>query len=485
MERRNHDPFVAKCPYHKKDYTCSSPGFKLFVMKKYTPVVLCYFLLVSLSWSCSGVKKAGGYSDKKPLPAEYAAIYDSVQRSTFQYFWEGAEPNSGLARERYHVDNVYPQNDKSTVTSGGAGFGVMAILSGINRGYITRRQARQRLEQITTFLETADRFHGAWPHWWTGETGKVKPFSKFDDGGDLVETSFMAQGLLCVRQFFKNGTAEEQALAQRIDKLWRGIEFDWYRNGQNVLYWHWSPDNAWKMNFAVRGYNETLIMYVLAASSPTHGVPAEVYHEGWAQNGKIKLPRESLGYTLQLDHHNNPNGGPLFWAHYSYLGLDPRGLKDRYADYWMENQNQALINYTWCVQNPKGFQGYGPDNWGLTSSYSVKGYAGHSPNPKNDLGVIAPTAALSSMPYTPAQSMAAMKHWYTDMKDKVYGPYGFYDAFSEQDNWFPQRYLAIDQGPIVVMMENHRSGMLWELFMSCDEVKQGLQKLGFESPHLK
>ena len=241
------------------------------------------------------------------------------------------------------------------------------------------------------------------------------------------------------------------------------------------------------MDFAVHGYNECLIMYVLAASSPTHGVPVVVYNEGWAENGIIKNnPPAYGGYKLQLHHQGDAvNGGPLFWAHYSYLGLDPRGLKDKYADYWEENKTQSLINYQWCVDNPHKYKGYGPNNWGLSSSYSVKGYAGHAPSLQRDLGVISPTAALSSFPYTPTQSMAAMKHWYNDMKDKLWGPYGFYDAFSEAEDWYLPRYLAIDQGPIVVMMENYRSSLLWNLFMSSPEIKDGLNKLGFESPWLK
>lgn len=419
--------------------------------------------------------------------AEDEKIFTEVQRATFQYFWDGAEPTSGLARERYHNDNQYPQNDKNVVTSGGGGFGVMAILVGIERNFITREEGRQRLEKIVGFLETADRFHGAWPHWWNGETGKVKPFSRYDDGGDLVESSFMIQGLLCVRQFFQQGNEQEKKLASRIDKLWKEVEFDWYRNSKNVLYWHWSPNHEWKMNFAVRGYNECLIMYVLAASSPTHGVPAEVYHEGWAQNGKINQnPAFYKDIKLGMNHQGDAGAsGPLFWAHYSYLGLDPRGLKDRYADYWKDNTNHALIHYQWCVDNPKQYKGYGADSWGLTSSYSIKGYAGHTTSDKRDIGVISPTAALSSFPYTPKESMAAMKNWYLNKKDKLWGPFGFYDAFSESENWYIPRYLAIDQGPIVVMMENHRSGLLWKLFMSCPEIQTGLKKLGFESPYIK
>lgn len=412
-------------------------------------------------------------------------IFDSVQHAAFRYFYDGAEPVSGMARERYHADDIYPQQDKNTVTSGGSGFGVMALITGIERNFISREQGVQQLEKIIHFLETADRFHGAWPHWWNGETGKVKPFGRKDNGGDLVETSFMVQGLLCLRQYFQQGNTKEKELAARADKLWKEVEFDWYRNGKNVLYWHWSPNYNWEMNFPVHGYNECLIMYVLAASSPTHGVPAEVYHEGWAESGKInQQPGSYAGIQLQ-QRHQGGGTGPLFWAHYSWLGLDPRGLKDRYADYWKDNVNHSLIHYRWCVNNPNGFKGYGADSWGLTSSYSIRGYAGHAPSAKRDIGVISPTAALSSFPYTPAESLAAMKNWYINKKNKLWGPFGFYDAFSETADWYTPRYLAIDQGPIVVMMENYRSGLCWKLFMSCPEIKAGLKKLGFESPYIR
>ena len=410
------------------------------------------------------------------------SLMTMVQYRTFQYFWDGAEPTSGAARERFHADNVYPQNDKHIVTSGGTGFGVMAILVGIERNFITREEGFSRLNKLVSWLEKADRFHGAWPHWMNGETGKVKPFSPRDDGGDLVETAFLAQGLICVREYFKDGNDQERALAEKIDKLWKEIEWNWYRrNGQNVLYWHWSPQHDWAMNFAVTGYNECLIMYVLAAASPTHGIPAEVYHEGWARSGEMKNDpdHEQYGYHLPLEHNGAKQyGGPLFWAHYSYLGLDPRNLKDQYADYWEHNKNHTLINRRYCVENPNNFEGYGENCWGLTASYSIKGYAGHSPT--RDLGVITPTAALSSFPYTPDESMKVARYLYDSLGDKVWGEYGFYDAFSEEHDWFVPRYLAIDQGPIVVMMENHRSGLLWDLFMSAPEIRPALDKLGFE-----
>lgn len=437
-------------------------------------------MMVLLSTSCVVPKKSDTTIVAPKLSDD--SLLTLVQYKTFQYFWDGAEPTSGAARERFHTDNQYPDNDKHIITSGGTGFGVMAILVGIERKFITRRQGFEHLNKLVNWLEKADRFHGVWPHWLNGETGKVKPFSPKDDGGDLVETSYLAQGLLCVRQYFKDGNDQEKELAAKIDKLWKEIEFDWHRkNNQNVLYWHWSPKNQWEMNFPVEGYNECLIMYVLAAGSPTHGIPAEVYHEGWARKGAIRNDpaHQQYGYHLSLRHNGAEQfGGPLFWSHYSFLGLDPRNLKDRYADYWEHNRNHTLINRQYCLENPKHFKGYGENCWGLTASYSIKGYAAHSPT--EDLGVISPTAALSSFPYTPEESMKVARHLYEDLGDKVFGIYGFYDAFSEDHDWYLPRYLAIDQGPIVVMIENHRTGLLWDLFMSAPEVKVAMDKLGFE-----
>jgi hypothetical protein len=447
-------------------------------------LTLCIFLL-----ACSQPKKSAVSQPRLSVQVSDSAILDSIERRTFDFFWTGAESNSGMAPERVHMDGDYPANDQRIIATGGSGFGVMGILAGIHRGYITREQGLQRFEKIISFLEKADRFHGAYSHWINGEDGHVKPFGRKDNGGDLVETSYLFQGLLCVRQFFANGSTAEKKLASRIDQLWKAVEYDWYRNGgQNVLYWHWSPEYEWQMNFPVHGYNECLILYILGASSPTHGVPAEVYHQGWAENGAINKVSFYKNDTLHLHMQGDPpHGGPLFWSQYSFLGLDPRGLKDRYADYWREMSTMSKINYQWCVDNPKHYKGYGDSSWGLTASYSVRGYAAHAPSERNDLGVISPTAAISSFPYTPKESMAAIKYWYTNdsLRTRILGKYGYYDAFSEHDNWYKPWYLSIDQGPEVVMIENYRSGLLWKLFMSCPEVQAGLRKLGFESPHLR
>ena len=404
---------------------------------------------------------------------------DYIQKIHFNYMWEGAEKTSGLACERIHLDGIYPENDADVVTTGGSGFGIAGLIVGIDRGFITRSEGVARLHKIVDYLAKADRFHGMWPHWMYGPTGKVKPFGTKDNGGDLVESAFLMEGLLCAREYFKSGNDSEKTLASKIDTLWRQMEWDWYLNGKDVLYWHWSPEYQWEMNFPIQGYNECLMAYILAASSPTHTIPASAYHNGWARNGDIKSDKTAYGLPLILKFNGAEDyGGPLFWAHYSYIGLCPEGLKDQYADYWQLNRNQTLINYRYCVDNPKGYKGYGESCWGLTASYSVNGYAAHAPM-INDLGVITPTAALSSFPYTPNESMKALRYFYFDLGNLIWGKYGFYDAFSIQNRWYPQRYLAIDQLTIAPMIENYRSGLFWRLFMGAPEIQQGLKKLGF------
>ncbi|MBK8391399.1 MAG: Ig-like domain-containing protein [Saprospiraceae bacterium] len=394
-------------------------------------------------------------------------LLDLVQEKTFQYFWEFGHPVSGMARERNTSGDV--------VTSGGSGFGIMAMIVAVERGFITRDQALGRWEIMLSFLRNADRFHGVWSHWMHGASGKVIPFSPKDNGGDLVESAFMIQGLITLRQYLNPNVAREAALITRINNLWNAVEWDWYtKNGQSVLYWHWSPNFDWDMNLPIRGHNEGLIVYVLAASSPSHSIDANVYKSGYARNGAIKNGNTYYTYKLPL---GSGRGGPLFFTHYSFLGLDPRNLKDQYANYWEQNTNHTLINRAYCIANPQKYVGYSADCWGLTASDGNNGYSAHSPD--NDRGVITPTAALSSMPYTPKESMAALRHFYYKLGDKTWGQYGFYDAFNQSANWYADSYLAIDQGPIVCMIENQRTGLLWNLFMSAPEIQSGLTKLGF------
>jgi hypothetical protein len=414
-------------------------------------------------------------TDKFPIITD-SALLDLVQQQTLKYFYDFGHPVSGMARERNSSGDV--------VTTGGSGFGVMALVVGAQRNFITRAQALDRVTLIVNFLTTkAQRYHGAFPHWMNGATGATVPFSSNDNGADLVETSYMMQGLLTARQFFNTGDPAEVTLRVNINNLWNAVEWNWFRqNGRSVLYWHWSPTLNFIINMPISGWDEAMIVYALAASSPvdSNRIPKIVYDSGWALNGAIKNGKPYYGITLPL----GPDyGGPLFFAHYSFLGINPNNLVDNYANYLTQDQNHTMINFTYCVNNRGNYNGYSSSVWGLTASDdNISGYSAHSPT--NDDGVITPTAAISSLPYTPTQSMDALRFFYYKLGDKLWGQYGFVDAFNLTDVWFAGSYLAIDQGPEIIMIENYRSGLLWNLFMSCPEIKTGMKSLGFQSPNL-
>ncbi|MEP7269741.1 MAG: glucoamylase family protein, partial [Saprospiraceae bacterium] len=293
--------------------------------------------------------------------------------------------------------------------------------------------------------------------------------------GDIVETSYLVAGLLTAKEFFNGQSTGEINLRKIITEIWETVEWDWHiKSPDSVLYWHWSPKYNWEMNHELRGWNEALITYILAAASPTHPITKAIYDKGWARNGAMKNGKSFYGINLPL----GPDfGGPLFFSHYSFLGIDPRNLKDSYADYWTQEVNHTKINYEYCKANPKKFYGYSASCWGLTASDTRTGYDAHSPT--NDHGVITPTAALSSLPYTPDASMAALRYFYYTLGDKLFKEYGLVDAFNLSENWFASSFLAIDQGPIIIMIEDYRSGMIWDYTMKNTDIRAGLTKLGF------
>jgi hypothetical protein len=428
-----------------------------------------------------------------------SVLLDIVQRQTFRYFWHFAHPVSGLARERdntvqaeYYWDFINEADDEPNLSKrtfgpeacaiGGTGFGIMATVVAVNRGWIGRDTALNRLIRIADFLIKADCYHGIYPHFMNGATGKTIPFGRVDDGADIVETSYLVMGMLVARQYFNGNTLPEKYFQKRVNQIWETANWAWQAHGeQKLLYWHWSPYNDFDMNFPVYGYDEALITYIVAASSPTHPIAKETYNNTWVNSPGWKNGKSYYGYHLPLG--NFDKGGPLFFEQYTYMGIDPDHMKDSLGtDYWEQVKNHTLINRAYCIENPKKYAGYGANCWGLTAGDSYKGYAAHCP--EVDLGVIQPTASLSSFPYTPEYSMQALKHFYYDLGDKIWGPYGFADGFSETHNWYAKTHLAIDQGPIVVMIENYRSGLIWKLFMEIPEIQGGLKKLGFTSPYL-
>lgn len=417
---------------------------------------------------CTSGRKAQMLSDD--------ALLDTIERTTSLYFTDFINPNNGLARERANWDYY-----GDVVTTGGTGFGMMAIVAAAERQYIPREQAVAQLDNITRFLDRVERFHGAWAHWYASETEQVYPFSPYDDGGDLVETAFLTEGLLVVRQWLQNSEVEaEREVAQRADKLWKEIEWDWYTQGTDSLYWHWSKNHGWKMNHRIKGFDECFITYILAAASPTHPIERKVYeacykNSPYYYNGKAYY---AIKLSLGMEY-----GGPLFFTHYSWLGLNPHGLTDGEVNYFERNRAHALIHYNYALENPKGHAEYGANLWGFTSSDDpLVGYCSHHPGTPDENGTVSPTAAVASIVYTPEQSMAVIRHLYEDLGEQVFGRYGFYDAYNPSlapEKQVVPHYLAIDQGPIVVMIENYRSGLIWNLFMQAPEVQTGLERLGF------
>ena len=401
-------------------------------------------------------------------------LLDLIQKQTFKYFWDFAHPVSGLARERNNGNN-------EVVTTGGSGFGIMSIPIAINRNFITRAQGLVRMQTIVTFLkDKAAKFHGAFPHWINGTDGSVIPFSTKDDGADLVETSYLMAGLLTARQYFNGTDNAETNLRIDINTLWDAVEWSWFRQAnQNVLYWHWSPKYNWDMNHKIEGWNECLITYILAASANKDSIPSIVYQNGFTRNGAMTNGNNYYGYPLPL---GSAQGGPLFFSHYSFLGINPNGLSDTYANYQTQVVNHSKINYSYCVANPHGYYGYSNQCWGLTASDIPNGYTASEPN--NDVSVIAPTAAISSLPYTPLESMNALKFFYYKLGDKIFKDYGFVDAFSLQNLWYAPSALAIDQGPEIIMIENYRTQLIWNLLTSLPEIKRGMKRLGFNAPYL-
>ncbi|MCP4258444.1 MAG: beta-glucosidase [Planctomycetes bacterium] len=410
----------------------------------------------------------------KSIAMNEEELLTSVQQATLRYFWEYGHPVSGLARER--------KGSRDTCTSGGTGFGMMAIMVGAQRGLIGRTEAAQRLLTMVRFLqEKASRYHGAWSHWLNGSTGKTKPFSRYDDGGDIVETAYLVEGMLTVRQYFNGDDKIEKELRERIRQLWFEVEWDWYlkTSDNKQLYWHWSPKYGWKMNHKIGGhFNECMIVYLLAIASPSHPIPADCYYEGWCG----EPPDEYVNGNSYYGHKQWvgwPKGGPLFFTHYSFIGFDPRGKKDKYCNYFENNRNISLINRAYCMENPDNHKGYSNLVWGLTASDTPGGYRAHEPRRNN--GTITPSAALSAMPYVPEESIATLKHFYYELGDKLWGEFGFRDAFNLDKNWFAESYLAIDQGPIVCMIENYRTGLCWKMFMSNPEIPVMLKKIGWKT----
>jgi exo beta-1,2-glucooligosaccharide sophorohydrolase (non-reducing end) len=424
-------------------------------------------------------------AETKPMTDE--ELLTMVQEAGFRYYWEGAENRSGLAKE-----NI--PGRQNMIAIGASGFGIMSLIVGTERKFISKEESIERFLKILTFLERAETFHGAYPHFMNGLTKKVEPFfGNRDNGADLVETSFLMEGLLAARQYFSGTDPKEVQIRKKITGIWNKIEWDWFRQtpDSKFLYWHWSPDQGWVINHTLVGWNETMVTYLLAIASPTHPVPATMYYSGWANQDSTGIKyRSAWGGTMEGSMYTNgntyygfrldvgvSNGGPLFFTHYSFMGYDPHFITDKYTNYFKNNQNIANINLSYCLKNPHNYKGYGEGGWGLTASDGPFDYSADEPVSSRDCGKLTPTGAISSFPYTPAASMKALKSYYNNYGKFLWGEYGFRDSFELDKNWCSEIFMGLNQAPMVVMIENYRSGLIWKLFMQDPEIQEGLKKL--------
>jgi hypothetical protein len=429
------------------------------IRKSCLAAATCICLFISCSFS---------FADDRPTTAPASgALLDEVQRAGFRFFYDDANPVSGLCRE-------YSDQRPELCATGANGMGFFNIVVGASRGFVTRDQAARRMQKCLHFLaERVDRFHGVFPHWFNGNTGKTIPFSKLDDGGDLVETGFLAEGLLEAREYFTGDDAVETDVRTLADRLWRDIDWSWHVKDDGAsayLLWHWSPNYGFGKNHHVTGFNECQIVYLLALASPTHPIPVKCYWTGWMGHD-YATTRDDFGVHVELGRGLQM---PMFFTHYSYLGFDPHALSIGGKTYFDQFRDLCRIQVAYAKSESAVYKGYGP-LWGLTACKGPDGYKAFAPG--RDNGTIAPTAALSSMPYDPEDSLSCLNELELHYREKLWGPFGFRDSFNLSRDWVAIDYLGIDVGPIAPMIENYRTGLCWKTFMKAPEVAVALRRI--------
>lgn len=402
-------------------------------------------------------------------------IFEETHKASFMYFWELGHPVSGLTPRKSLANKRYD------IGVGASGFGIQAVIVGVHRGWVSREEVLDRLLKITKFLEnTAVRFHGVFPHLLHGETGEIIVFGG-QDGADIQETSNLMMGLLMARTYFDRDTPKEVQLRNEINKLWEAVDYRVHEY-QDALWWNHSDSQEENngLKLLMKGYTESMTSYVLALGHPTHGIQTSSY-KGYVEGKNFVNGKEYYGYTLDV---GKPTGGPLYLAQTPFLALDPRDMQDQYTYYWSRSIAHSLINYAYCVDYAPAEYKYSEGDWGLTASQvpSEDGGYNNMAGPKKDTGTIAPSAALGVFPYVPYQSMMALRNFYENHKEGLWAEYGFKDSYSMYRDWYSDRYLGLDQGRTVIMMENYRSGLFWELSKKVPELQVAKEKMGIHYP---
>lgn len=403
-------------------------------------------------------------NDNTYIPSAVQPVLNNIQQQAFNFFYAGAEPTTGMILEGSDRGN--------TVTIGGTGFGVMALIVGSERAWITRSQAAERTLKIVNFVTNCERFQGAWAHWYNTD-GSSAPFGDNQiKTADIVESAHLVHGLIAAKEYYTGTNATEKEISEKINNIIKSINWNFFTNNNNELYWLWQSEKN-EYNLPIQGWNEGWMAYILALAAPSpNNISTNTYKQGWQRNGAYYSgTRSHNGYQLPL---GPDKGGSLFMSQYSMLGLNPKQMADNQVNYWTQNVNHTMINRHYCVYEASSTYGYNEKIWGLTACYGAGTKSEYSArSPQNDDGVIAPTAALSAFPYTPFYSTQVLL--YLNNVSYLKNQYGFGDSFIPSEGKAEKRVLAIDQGPIVVMIENYRTNLIWNLVMKNTTIQKGLE----------
>jgi hypothetical protein len=427
---------------------------------------------------------------QQSLNGDSAVFLDSLSKHTFNFFWETADSNTAQIPDRW------PTPSFSSIAA--TGFGITSYLIGAERGYITRAQAAERVLKTITFLHQLPKgdstsgvvgYKGFFYHFIDMKTGHR--FRNVELS--TIDTGLLMAGILSAQSYFDGDNEKEQQIRAIADSLYLAIEWDWAMNNEQTMTMGWHPEKGF-IESRWRGYNEAMILYVLALGSPTHTIPAESW-TAWTST------YQWANYYGQ----EHVNFGPLFGHQYSQMYIDFRGIydpymKDKGIDYFENSKRATYANRAYCMANPGHYTGYSTNIWGLTAcdgpgnsnkinpNISFMGYhaRGAAQYYNDDDGTITPTAAGGSIAFAPEICIPALQAMYEQYGDKIYTRYGFVDAFNlsienkdGSTGWVDTDHLGIDQGPILIQAENYRSELVWNLMKKNPYIINGLKKAGF------
>ncbi|HEX7117569.1 MAG TPA: glucoamylase family protein [Longimicrobiales bacterium] len=460
-------------------------------------------ILLSIVLVCAACGASPGPADPADgavSPADLAFL-DTLQHRTFRFFWERANPENGLVPDRW------PTPSFSSIAA--VGFGLPAYAVGIERGWITRAEGADRVRTTLRFLWNAPQ--GDAPAGVSGYQGFFYHFLDMRTGHrfeqvelSTIDTALLMAGVLFCMEYFDGPDPVEAEIRALADSLYRRVDWAWMLNENGRISMGWRPDRGF-ITYDWRGYNEAMVLLILALGSPTHPVPEDVWTTYTSTNAwGDYYGQEHVGFA------------PLFGHQYSHIFIDFRGIQDAYMrarglDYFENSRRATLAQRQYAIDNPMGWRGYGADVWGLTASdgpadatlpvdgtprrfysYTARG-ASHTD--VRDDGTLAPTALGGSIPFAPPQTIRALRAIRDRYGAAIWGEYGFLDAFNPTFQWtdvplkhgrvipglgwFDTDYLGIDQGPIVLMAENYRSGLIWERLRQNPYIVRGLRRAGF------